>query len=332
MSEEVDSRMDVCLHCLMNEQNNDTNLLSPADVEKEGYVRVAEAECARDYRDENNQKILKNNLLMQENPLGYSTAERRDVGVLGTAIELAAGGRSIVLVGTQLIHRAMTDKEAKELKDLISKRSSIKGRLTTFEIFLKELIEFDHINKCQLNELKIRLRKLQELFNDCDLVQTSVDIKDLSAQSDREGTENISFKSTAEAREMIEKYDKCAYSESSVSSHCNNKFNVKLPTITLPSFDGEITKWLEFRDTYISMIYGNDSLPKIAKYQYLKGSLSGTAANVIDSLELTSKNCDIAWKLVMDRFNNKQQLVYTHLKSLFDVPAINKECADLYGT
>ncbi|GBP43076.1 hypothetical protein EVAR_96338_1 [Eumeta japonica] len=33
----------------------------------------------------------------------YSTAERRDVGVLGTAIELATGGRSIVLVGTQLI-------------------------------------------------------------------------------------------------------------------------------------------------------------------------------------------------------------------------------------
>ncbi|GBP88536.1 hypothetical protein EVAR_21744_1 [Eumeta japonica] len=37
--------------------------------------------------------------------IGYSTAERRNVGVLGTAIELAAGGRSIVLVGTQLIHR-----------------------------------------------------------------------------------------------------------------------------------------------------------------------------------------------------------------------------------
>ncbi|GBP77198.1 Sodium-dependent nutrient amino acid transporter 1 [Eumeta japonica] len=72
-------------------ENNDTNLLSPADVEKEGYVRVAEAES-----------------------LSYSTAERGGVGVLGTAIELAAGGRSIVLVGTQLIHRFAAYKGIEE--------------------------------------------------------------------------------------------------------------------------------------------------------------------------------------------------------------------------
>ncbi|GBP27411.1 hypothetical protein EVAR_17111_1 [Eumeta japonica] len=36
----------------------DTNLLSPADVEKEGYVRVPEAVCARDHRDENNQQTF----------------------------------------------------------------------------------------------------------------------------------------------------------------------------------------------------------------------------------------------------------------------------------
>ena len=31
----------------------------------------------------------------------------------------------------------------------------------------------------------------------------------------------------------------------------NKTFSIKLPTISLPSFDGSFEQWLEFRDTYI---------------------------------------------------------------------------------
>lgn len=221
----------------------------------------------------------------------------------------------------------MTDTEAKELKELITKRSSVKGRITTFEKFLIDLKKLERVSKCQINELKVRLKKLEELFSDYDLIQTSIEIKDSSAQGEREGTEDRFFQALAEAQEFIENYER-GYAESECSKSINlNNSIVKLPTIKLPIFDGDMNKWLEFRDTYTTMIHNNESLPEIAKYQYLKGSLTGTAAGVIDSLELTSKNYDIAWKLVMDRFNNKQQLVYTHLKALFEIPAINKECA-----
>ncbi|GBP65538.1 hypothetical protein EVAR_87514_1 [Eumeta japonica] len=51
-----------------------------------------------------NYRISFQNLeLLQISALGSSTAGRRDLGVLGIAVELAAGGRSIVL-GTRLIH------------------------------------------------------------------------------------------------------------------------------------------------------------------------------------------------------------------------------------
>ncbi|GBP00597.1 hypothetical protein EVAR_100314_1 [Eumeta japonica] len=61
--------------------------------------------------------------------LGYSTAGLRDLGVLGIEIELAGGGRSIVLVGTRLIHRFAAYKVKLDLRTVVVKsgRSGIAG-------------------------------------------------------------------------------------------------------------------------------------------------------------------------------------------------------------
>uniref|UniRef100_A0A182YLR1 Uncharacterized protein n=1 Tax=Anopheles stephensi TaxID=30069 RepID=A0A182YLR1_ANOST len=44
-------------------------------------------------------------------------------------------------------------------------------------------------------------------------------------------------------------------------------------TIERPTFDGDHTKWLSFRDRFLAMIDASPELPSIAKLQYLLSSL-----------------------------------------------------------
>jgi len=49
----------------------------------------------------------------------------------------------------------------------------------------------------------------------------------------------------------------------------------------------------------------NDSLPVIQKFHYLKSSLSGEAEHLISNLPMTASNCTSAWKLLVERYENK---------------------------
>lgn len=229
----------------------------------------------------------------------------------------------------------MTDTESMELKELRIKRGSIKGRLTTFKNYIAKFDEQSRLSGTQLKELKTRLKRIEEMFDDYNLIQTCIEVKECKLDSvsdlnneERRETEDTLFMVISQAQEIIEQNEKsnCDDSSSSKSGHDVIPTNVKLPTIKLPNFDGDSNKWLEFRDIYTSLIHNNEALTNIIKYQYLKGSLSGTAASVIESLELSNSNYDVAWKLICERFNNERQLVYTHLKNLFNIPTMNKEC------
>lgn len=216
-----------------------------------------------------------------------------------------------------------------EIKELKAKRASIKGRLTTFERYLDELKPLTTISKLRCHETKTRLKKLEGLFEEYDLIQTSIEIKQENPENqvERESSENRFYKGIAEAQEIIEKYKNVI--ESDAQSSCSNTTkqtsNIKLPQIKIPNFDGDGSKWLEFHDTYTSMIHTNDSIASINKYQYLKSALTGSAASVIASLEISSRNYEIAWKLLCDRFNDKRKLVCTHLKAMFDAPITIEE-------
>ncbi|XP_060529109.1 uncharacterized protein LOC132703705 [Cylas formicarius] len=53
----------------------------------------------------------------------------------------------------------------------------------------------------------------------------------------------------------------------------NETMGVRLPLINLPTFAGNYSKWLEFRDTFDSLIHKNKSIGDIQKFHYLRASL-----------------------------------------------------------
>lgn len=207
----------------------------------------------------------------------------------------------------------------------IKKRGTVKGKLT---IFIKYINSFQdaQLTEKQLTEIKLRYDAAKLLLNEFNHIQNSID--ELVPESD--------FVEQLEVRESFENsyYDICSevtgilrnINDGSDELKSNPQSLVKLPIITLPTFDGSYDNWLEFRDTFISMIHSSNQLDKIQKFHYLRSALTGNAIQVIKSLEFSSINYSTAWDLLNDRYNNKTLLIHNHVKALFSLQSVSREC------
>ncbi|XP_055613757.1 uncharacterized protein LOC129760180 [Uranotaenia lowii] len=91
---------------------------------------------------------------------------------------------------------------------------------------------------------------------------------------------------------------------------------VKLPTIELPKFDGDLNEWLTFRDSFSSLIHSSPEIPCIQKFQYLRSALRGDALKLIESLTITANNYAVAWEALLNRYSNTYLLKKKHLQAL----------------
>ncbi|KAJ8961472.1 hypothetical protein NQ318_014720 [Aromia moschata] len=208
--------------------------------------------------------------------------------------------------------------EINNLEKLIRKRAVAKGNLTRFKNFLDNL----DANNPDLLELEVRLKKLDLCWQAfCD-IQLEIDILDDNPndhEQERQTFENDYFKYEAMARRLLNPQVGSIVGESGANSNSlvNEKFNIKLPTINLPVFDGSYENWLYFKDTFNSIVHANKAISDVQKFHYLRSCLKGEATDLIKSLG--------AWQLINDRYENKNLLVNNHVKALFNLPAVSKE-------
>lgn len=202
-----------------------------------------------------------------------------------------------------------------EFKTLIKKRGSYKARLTQFKAYLEVVQSCHTLTTLQINELNIRLTKLEELYSDFDCTQGDIENEcefPDEQYTEREAFETQYFGAIAVAREMLSKRAppdfRSAAGSGTVSGHAGGP-KLKLPTIHLPTYTGQYHDWLEFRDTYTSLIHSDETIPKISKFHYLRAAVKDSAALIIRSLDFSAENYDIAWQLLCDRYDNKRLLV-----------------------
>lgn len=212
------------------------------------------------------------------------------------------------------------------------KRGQIKAKLTRFQTYFKA-IDLDNIQSNNIIELNLRLNRFEGCFDEFNEIQSELEI---TAPSDsdaieREQFENLYFDIYAKAKSIVEQ--NChADNNKQDSDHCSNISNVssknnfvKLPTIKLPTFDGQYYNWLEFKDIFSAIVNNNDDLSQIQKFYYLRSSLGKEPAHVIKSIEVTAANYEIAWEMLIDRYENKNLMIHNHIRAIFEHPNINKE-------
>ncbi|XP_055306585.1 uncharacterized protein LOC129570886, partial [Sitodiplosis mosellana] len=103
---------------------------------------------------------------------------------------------------------------------------------------------------------------------------------------------------------------------------------VKLPTISIPKFDGsKALEWTTFYDTFSSLVDQNEKIPKISKMHYLRDSLKGEAFRSISKLPASDVNYEIAWKILQEQYHNKRAIVNNCLKSFIFQDSIKTQNA-----
>lgn len=107
----------------------------------------------------------------------------------------------------------------------------------------------------------------------------------------------------------------------------SEKSKIKLKRIEIPQFYGETLKWAAFYDLFTKLVHENDDLSDTVKMHQLKTTVQGSAARIISHLEATGVNYQDAWKLLVNRYQNKRQLATTHINHILNFPSMHAESA-----
>ncbi|XP_051165294.1 uncharacterized protein LOC127284055 [Leptopilina boulardi] len=202
------------------------------------------------------------------------------------------------------VEDVMTKKIRPEDEDILLRLDKVDA----FQDFIEDATEEDKFES-QYAEVKVLLMRWQELLKPrqttSENVNTGASALERMLQQQAEILLQISNQSTNER-----------LSTSNSSSH------VRLPVINLPNFDGKIENWKRFSDTFRTLIHESE-LPNVQKHQYLISALSGVAAKI--TIEISVTNCEVAWKLLNDRFDNDKTICKRHIQCLFEIPQVDVE-------
>lgn len=232
-------------------------------------------------------------------------------------------------------------KDSQDLLDLFVKRSSIKGQITKFRNYLTQTSSKETLTSLELAELTLRLSKFESLSNRFDDLQTQIEVlnrSDLTNEVDeRDDIEQLFITNIVSAQSIIKQHNASKHDESNYkdlnssqsSAQCNidhhDVLGFKLPQIQIAKFDGSYFRWLEFRDTFLSLIHNNERIAPIHKFHYLMSYLTGDPARIITNFEVSSSNYKSAWQLLCSRYDNKRQLINHHLNSLLNIQQTVRE-------
>ncbi|XP_058840891.1 uncharacterized protein LOC131696364 [Topomyia yanbarensis] len=222
----------------------------------------------------------------------------------------------------------------KKIRQLEQKRTNILASLDRCE---------DYSERCNSeedrHEINLRLNSMDKLWSTFEEVQTDIECHEESLVSEsqhmstREKFETKFFRvkgallsKIPDAPSQQLPADRAQQSNSSYAP------GVKLPTITLPEFEGDYNQWLTFHDTFMALIHSSNEISTVQKFHYLRAALRGEAAQLIESLTISCMNYPVAWQILVDRYSNSYLLKKRHMHTMLDHPKIKRESASaLHG-
>ena len=103
----------------------------------------------------------------------------------------------------------------------------------------------------------------------------------------------------------------------------NRATGVKLPKLTLKSFDGDAINWKTFIESFDAAVDSKEHLSNIEKFKYLKGYLKNSALQCIEGFPLTNENYTEAMRVLKERYGNPQLIVSSHMNNLLKLEKVN---------
>ncbi|XP_076392695.1 uncharacterized protein LOC105663902 [Megachile rotundata] len=218
-----------------------------------------------------------------------------------------------------------------QLKAFVAERRAIKTKLTLLKKFVNA---FD--SSTDIVAFEKRLHAHEDLFQKFDKVQSQIESLDLDEQTEqtqldeRESFESAYFSIMSIAEKHVANVNGPQQSEPSPStsgtpSPFDVQFAPRLPVINLPTFDGDFSQWIRFRDTFMSLVHNCDRLTDIDRFNYLTSALKGSAARMIESLGVSENNYKIAWSRLKERYEDTKALAHHHANALLEITPVKKQ-------
>ncbi|XP_055622077.1 uncharacterized protein LOC129765689 [Toxorhynchites rutilus septentrionalis] len=220
----------------------------------------------------------------------------------------------------------MADEQQR--RQLNCRRDTMIAALGRAEAFLAGYIS----DRDQL-QVPLRLEYLNSMWNTLEEVQAQLEDTEINYEG---MARNAEIRADFESRLFAIKANLLAKLPAPLSdnaripppSHANPTLSgIKLPTISLPEFDGDYKQWLTFHDTFLALIHSNPDVPDIQKFHYLRAAVKGEAAQLIESIAISSANYILAWQTLEGRYANDYLLKKRHMQALFEIPSMKTECA-----
>lgn len=113
-----------------------------------------------------------------------------------------------------------------------------------------------------------------------------------------------------------------AKQQSSALPSSSKSFPLQI-SIQPPTFDGNRSKWISFRDQFVAMFF-NHPMDDVFKLIQLKSALSGSAKDLIEDITPTNENFNIAWSILKKRYERSDKREMSLMQELIDLkPAQN---------
>lgn len=155
-------------------------------------------------------------------------------------------------------------------------------------------------------------------------VQAQIEDNPLSEEDDEEENE-ITFRTFLEKIKYIIATITSESIEQKSKAKVPATVKIKLPQQQIPEFNGDLTSWRKFRDTFVSLIHDNTEIPDVQKFHYLLSALKKGSDNIIKEIPITNENYKIAWKVLEERYDNRTALMDAHLDKLFGLKQVSKD-------
>ena len=208
--------------------------------------------------------------------------------------------------------RSILTKKVNEI-EVLKKKKDRPTSILEFSALLDQLQDIG-------SQVNASNEKVQEIMVDDEEVTEEILTEEFS--NSQEYKDKLIF-GVNQLRFLIEKSSAQANDDSVDLSKTLYSNCVKLPTLNLPFFDGNILEYQPFMDSFQAAV-GNRSISDVEKFNYLKNQLRGDASKSIQGLSLTSANYNEAIEILQKRYGRPSAIIRAHVKNLLALERISK--------
>lgn len=97
---------------------------------------------------------------------------------------------------------------------------------------------------------------------------------------------------------------------------------LKLESIQLPYFSGDLTEWVAFKDLFVYLVHRNTTFSDTLKFHQLRTHVRGPPFEMIKGYQITGTNYRAAWEDLKRRYDKKDELMAEYIRKFLEVPPI----------